>query len=62
FWSAQWLYYNSTDTTNAGKIANMIAWASIGTNMPASQALYWAAQNDMKFAKADDFALPITKD
>lgn len=60
FWAAQWLYYNAEEV-NSPKIADMIAWASIGTNMPASRAAYWAAQDDMKFAKADDFALPIKK-
>ncbi|BBO68365.1 hypothetical protein DSCA_22950 [Desulfosarcina alkanivorans] len=62
FWSAQWLYYRADeDPTVKAKVVELCNYASIGANIPASKAGFWAAEGDMKVTKSTDFAFPSWK-
>lgn len=58
FWSAQWLYARTSDTTLSGLTAKLETFGSDPDNLPPSKATYWASQNEMKWWKSTDFAYP----
>lgn len=62
FWSAQWLYFRADeDPAVKAKILELCDYARLGANMPPSRAGFWAAEDDMKVEKANDFAWPTWK-
>nr|NJM04435.1 hypothetical protein [Desulfobacula sp.] len=60
FWSAQYLYSKETGATDA-IIDALVAFASDEAHMDATQKLFWAAQDAMKWEKGTDFSYPQRK-
>ena len=59
FYSNAWLYTNLNSGTTVNAIAaDMIAYAQLGSNVPATKANYWAAQGEMRWNRAADNAYP----
>jgi len=62
FFSNQWLYTNNTIPAATNTLyQELVSFASDPAKMPATYAPFWAAQNDMKFNKADDSSYPLKK-
>ena len=63
FWSAQWLYYNSTETeTNpVSDIEALINFASDAYNLDTyvGKGDYWASQGEMNVEKISDYSWPV---
>jgi len=62
FFSNQWLYTNNTIPAASNTLyQELVAYASNPAKMPALYAPFWAAQDEMKFNKADDSSYPQKK-
>lgn len=62
FWSAQWLYFRAAEEAlTKAKILELCAYAADGANMPATRTEFWAASDDMKVEKSNDFEYPKWK-
>jgi ABC-type phosphate transport system substrate-binding protein len=60
FWSYQHGYYKNTEPTKA-VTDKLFTWSSKAANMPAGLATYWAAEEEMRVYKANDFTAPQWK-
>ncbi len=62
FWSAQWLFTDAVEINADPVIADiksdLIAYASNPAKIPASKRDYWAAKDELRCKKTNDFSFP----
>lgn len=62
FWSAQWLFESNDDPQPIQDlVADLADFASDPAHIPTANSNWWAAQDEMKWEKANDFAYPSKK-